>query len=301
MVADMSFVLLNYTAYSRNTHPIEHVDESGIGTISQDFVLTLDGNTDQLPTHSIVFNNITNLDQFKITNLRNNQVFTFTDENVQAWATNDTLVFNGLTKKATRNEQPQLITGRIPSFEKGRSKVRYEVVTSASQTVSNETSNSTLTSPFSSFQYGGQSFLTPIGGTITEIALRGEAGAGGPNLDPLGVEVAADSSGSPANTALATFALDREETDWAYYTGSLSITNATTYWLVKRIQGSGFGPRSNWDFQNTNVYANGTKATSPTRTGTWTTQTHDFAFIVTIEPTPSTDFDVLVESPILYN
>lgn len=281
---DFELELLNYTGYSIATHNIQLFASTGITTLNTTKKVDLQGNLPALLTNSFSLNTVTNLNYLEYENLNTAEKISWT----KTWSANDVLIFDALNTKVETNGLPQDFEGKLPKNDLGINRLRMNIVQSGNTVNSQLTYNSQTQT--SGFILSAQSFVAPITGTLStaQIYFRRRWLATLDNLYPIYIY---SNSGSLPSTLLAetTFPCTSDVLSLCSATFNYSVTSGTTYWLVAtHITQAGF-QEWEWAYNSTSVIT-GNRARY--NGSTWTAEANqDMTYILTFEPTPSTNID----------
>jgi hypothetical protein len=293
---DFSVTLLNNTGYGIATHDIQLFNVTGITSASSTQTVDLNGNLDPQISNVFKLNTVTNLNDLRYRNLNTNEEIRWTN----TWVANDQVRFDKLNTIVTRNGLAQDFSGKLPNSVLGKNRLQMSVVTNGSGSVSqllSDTSTTVQGVRLNFPSYAGdllaQSFTVPTNAVLNEVIL-----SLGVDLFPRGANVIiySDTAGNPG-TQLAIYTgtiTSASTTDTSFLPSSsgLSLTSATTYWIVlfPTSVTSGTIPQTTWARQSTAPYANGVAKQNINNAG-WTSVTGDFRFTVNYQPTPSTNID----------
>jgi hypothetical protein len=295
---DFELDLLNYTGYSISTHSIALFTENNITTLNRTKTINLGGNYEPLLTNNFKLNTITNLNFLEYENLNTNEKISW----AKTWTAGDNLIFDALETKVETNGLPQDFTGKLPKNITGVNRLRMNIVQSGNTVNSQLVHNSE--NQTSGFSLSAQSFVAPISGTLTTASVLYRAdnySYPGSNLTMNAYLYSNSGSLPSAILSSTTFTLPQEDFAWKNITFNYTVVSGTTYWLVvQHEQVSGFlNYNYLWKYNSTSVIT-GNRARF--NGSTWTTEaSQDMTYILTFEPTPSTNIDWTCSYKKLYN
>lgn len=290
--------LLNYTGYALSTHTINLVSQANIATLKNTQTLNLEGSMNLLPELNYTLNGVTNLSQLKISNDTIGEFIYFSN----TWVANDRLKIDNLNKKVTRNDAPQDFTGgKLLQFKPGINKLTTEVIQASNSTIEQLVYNaSDILSASGPIFQAAQSFTTIGSGTLTQLTLwlKGyDAGAGfGQGLR---IQIVNDNADNPGSTILfnqvfkpAVVNSFEQRFDFPILA---SVAAATKYWIQLSVVGSNqYTPHYN----SSGGLAGGARKTF--NGSAWSANSGDYAFILTVAPTPSTSYNLDIKYKKLY-
>jgi len=285
---DFELELLNYTGYSIATHNIGLFNQTGITALNQTKKVDLQGNLPALLTNTFKINTATNLNYLEYSNLNTNEKISWT----KTWSASDTLVFDALNTKVETNGLPQDFSGKLPKNITGINRLRMNIIQSGNTVNTQSTYNSETQT--ASNTLSGQSFVAPITGTLTtaQIYVKYSDSWNPTEYSSYSGYIYSNSASLPsAVLSTATFSAPKSNFEWVTITFNYAVTSGTTYWLVApHEQFGGYLSRDYlWKYNSTSVIT-GNRARY--NGSTWTAEAnHDMTYILTFEPTPSTNID----------
>lgn len=285
---DFELELLNYTGYSIATHNIQLFASTGITTLNATRKVDLQGNLPALLTNSFKINTATNLNYLEYENLNTAEKISWT----KTWSAGDNLVFDALSTKVETNSSPQDFSGKLPKNVLGVNRVRMNIIQSGNTVNTQSTYNSE--NPTSGDTFSAQSFVAPITGTLTtaQIYFRMTSSFEIGDVSVLAYLYSNSASLPSAILSTSSFTANRDEPlGLKTITFNYAVTSGTTYWLaVEHYNVGGFLSTSRlWQYNSTSVIT-GNRARY--NGSTWTAEaSQDMTYILTFEPTPSTNID----------
>ena len=287
---DFELTLLNYTGYSQATHSITLFTESAITTLNRTKKVDLHGTLKPLINNNFTLNAVTNLNNLVYTNLSTSESISWT----KSWVAGDNLIFDSAVPTVTTNGLAQDFNGKIPSNNLGINYLNMNIIQSSNSVISQLVGSLYETG---SEKYVAQSFTPGISGTVTSVTAYVRLYSFDPRQATVNFELRTNNAGVPSTTILATATVTEAVANLgtrdftATVTFSQAVTSGTLYWICMPTTTGSF---RGWYYDGSNVYANGSRATSTAVDGlsAWTASAGtDRKFSVVIEPTPATNID----------
>lgn len=307
-----SVKLLNYTGYGETTFTESMFNISAVTGLSNTQVVNLEGSFQKLlPSIQFKINNATNLSKLRVINLYDTQNYI---ELNNTWNNGDIITIDSLNKKVqTNNINQEFAAGKLLTFKKGKSQIKFEIIQGSSSSLQNTQldSNQGLYTDSTGHCYGAiaRAFVAPITGTLSNLAVYLTT----PPVDYMGLfeyvmQIRSDTSNSPSNppstTVLhETITLGNSQYGfrWVPFSPNLSVTSGTKYWIVIKRSSNSFRYYSSgnkiplsWGISFSGASAAGDNARSSATEGdgSWSNDSgQHHLFTATFQPTPATNID----------
>jgi len=292
-----------YEGLAFSTFTQQAFSSTGMVNNSEQQDITFAGSAEPRPTIKATVNDSTGLSSLTFTNNNNSEAITVAPA---SWSDSDVVIINTKTKSVSVNGDSTNFTGVIPRFETGLNKLTLDVGLTGATDITQDSHDTGIWGSSANDRFA-QKWTATVNGTVSpnDVQVYGKAdsptgGSGDKGLATFVVSLQTNSSGSPSGTALWTAIVSFNlSTGTAEYRicggfGSATITNTTLYWLVMTPFYSSLGDdyRMNWKDDSANPYAGGLAKTSTDGGSSYSTLgTADFRFIITQQPTASTDID----------